>query len=338
MADLAPAPAPTDASATPAPVATTSVNPQADPVTPQPAWDGRTATPAPVAPTAPAPVDTALTTTPQPSTGVWPDDWRQRIANDVPEGDERTKALNLLQRLNDPAALLKKVREQDRLISSGAHRKAPGADATPEAMAAYRVEMGIPDKPEGYLEKLTDGFVIGEDDKPLVNLFLESMHKENAPPSTVQSALSAYYQIQEQAQAEFIKEQTVVKNNTVSELGQKWGGEYKANMNSINNVVDGFFGPVADQIKLAMLPDGTPLMNNKDALEGLAALASEINPGSAIIPAGSGNVDQSIDAEIAKIEKRMSTDYHGHMRDTAAQARYGQLLEAREKRTQRGMR
>lgn len=335
MADPAPAPAPTDASATPAPVATPSVNPQDDPVAAQPAWDGKTAAPA-APPT--APIDTALTTTAQPSTGVWPDDWRQRIANDVPEGDERTKALNLLQRLNDPAALLKKVREQDRLISSGAHRKAPGADATPEAMAAYRMEMGIPDKPEGYLEKLTDGFVIGEDDKPLVNLFLESMHKENAPPSTVQSALSAYYEIQEQAQAEFIKEQTVVKEQTVDQLRQKWGGEFRANMNSINNIVDGYFGPVADMIKTAILPDGTPLMNNKDALEGLAALAREINPGAAIIPAGGGNIDQSIDTEIGKIEERMKKDYHGHMRDTAAQTRYGQLLEAREKRNQRGMR
>lgn len=339
MADPAPAPTPAAAPDTSAPAAApVNVNPQA-PAAPaaEPVWTGA---PDPTS-AAPAP-STALDSPAAPVSpaAIWPDDWRQKMVAGVPDGDERTKALNLLQRMTDPEMLVKKLREQDRLISAGSVRKAPGADATPEALAAYRAEIGVPDKPEGYYEKLTDGLVIGEDDKPLVDLFFQNMHTENASPAIVQKAVDAFYQIQEQAQEQFIREQTVVKETTVDALRAKWGGEFRPNMNGISNLFDGFFGEISDQMKLAILPDGTPVMNHLKALEGFAALSRELNPGAAVIPAGAGNVAQSVDSEIAKIEEAMAKPggWNAHMRNPAQNARYGQLLEAREKMKARGQR
>lgn len=342
MADTAIAPAPAATPDTPAPAAAlvTTAQPAAIPAA-EPAWDGRTAaTPTPAA-VAPSPTALDPTAAPTPSTVPnWPDDWRQKMVAGVPEGDERTKALNLLQRLNDPEALLKKVREQERVISAGGVRKAPGADATPEQLTAYRQEIGIPDKPEGYYEKLTDGLVIGDEDRPLVDLFFENMHTKNASPEIVQTALDAYYQIQERAQEEFVNEQIQVKQNTVDALHTKWGGEFRANMNSVLNVIDGFFGSSSEAIRSAMLPDGTPLMNHLGALEGFAAMAREINPGAAVIPAGSGNIAASVDSELAKLNEDMRAPggYERHMRSPDRQARMQQLTEAKMKMEARGQR
>jgi hypothetical protein len=299
------------------------------------------ADPAPAPAPSPVAIPTALSGEPSatPPVTTWPDDWREKLALDFPEGDERNKTLTMLQRLNDPTALAKKIREQDKLISSGAHRKAPGADATPEQLAAYRAEIGVPNEPKGYLDKLPEGLVIGDDDAPLVDLFLNKMHAENAPPAHVNAALAAYYELQEVAQENFITEQTANKERVVDSLRGKWGSDYRANMNGIKNISDGFFGEASSLFQEAMLPDGTPLMNHQGILEGLSALARELNPGAAIIPAGGGNVQQGVDAEIAKIEESMNAPggYEKHMRSPGQQQRYTQLIEAREKYKARGM-
>src|SRR3546814_8605810 len=73
--------------------------------------------------------------------------------------------------------------------------------ATPEQIAEWRKEQGIPEKPEDYDLKFDNGLVIGEADKPLVAEFLKASHATNVTPAQAKAQIAAYYAIQEQQQA-----------------------------------------------------------------------------------------------------------------------------------------
>src|SRR3546814_10458699 len=73
--------------------------------------------------------------------------------------------------------------------------------ATPEQIAEWRKEQGIPEKPEDYDLKFDNGLVIGEADKPLVAAFLKASHATNVTPAQAKAQIASYYAIQEQQQA-----------------------------------------------------------------------------------------------------------------------------------------
>jgi hypothetical protein len=106
-------------------------------------------------------------------------DWRKSVSG----GDE--KAVKTFERFATLGDLGKAYREAQAKISSGELAKPLPKDATPEQIKAYREGNGIPEKPEGYFEKLPNGLVIGEDDKPLFEGFAKSMHELNAPPAMI---------------------------------------------------------------------------------------------------------------------------------------------------------
>ena len=72
----------------------------------------------------------------------------------------------------------------------------------PAQIAAWRAESGVPAKPEGYLDNLPHGIVIGADDKPMVGAFVADMHAKHAPPDLVHTAIGSYYKIQDIVHAE----------------------------------------------------------------------------------------------------------------------------------------
>ena len=76
--------------------------------------------------------------------GIWGDDWREKLAG----GDE--KKLARYSKYASPQALADALVNAQTLISKGEHKKALPVDATPEAMAEWRKNNGIPDKPENY--------------------------------------------------------------------------------------------------------------------------------------------------------------------------------------------
>ena len=79
----------------------------------------------------------------------------------------------------------------------------------------------------------------------------------------------------------------------------------------------------------ARLPDGTALFNNPDVVRGFISMAREINPAGVVVPAGGGDPVKSVNEEIAEIEKIMGTK--AYIKDEAKQARYRELIDARDK-------
>ena len=260
----------------------------------------------------------------------WPDDWRDKMAGGDP------KALKQLQRFQSPLDVQKAYRAAQQKISSGEFKATLPDDATEEQIAAYREQNGIPDKPEGYLEKLPDGLVIGENDKELFGSFAARLHSKNADPAVVSEALGWYHDLQEKALADQAETDKATRQQYEDELRAEWGSEYRSNVNAIKAFMD--TAPTASDgttlkelVDGARLSDGTPIGTHPTMLRWLSEMATAQNPAGVIAP-GSGTTQiDAVDDEIKSIEKVMRTDRRTYNKDQAMQKRYVDLLAARDK-------
>lgn len=306
MPDPAPASSPTPSpSPTPAPTATP------------------TPTPAPAA--APTPAGGAPAPTPDPTTGYWPSDWRANLS----AGDD--KLAQRLERFASPADLLKSYRALEQRQSSGELKRALPDNATPEELTAWRKDNGIPEKPDGYELKLSDGRVVGEADKPQVSKFLEQMHAKNASPQLVNAALDAYYQAQEEAIAQREQLDDQFRQKSEDALRSEWGQDYRRNLNLIKGLFATAPEGLSDKLFGARFADGTPLGSDPDALRYFATLAREVNPVGAVVPGAGANAGATIKEELASIQKLMGdrgSEYWKGQKAEAMQARYRELITA----------
>lgn len=258
----------------------------------------------------------------EPAKADWPDDWREKLAG----GDE--KLLKQLRRYQSLKAWSDAGVAARQKISSGEYRAPLPKDASDDQVKAWRAENGIPETPEGYLEALPDGLNIGEDDKPIIGKFAQEMHGLNASPEVVGKAVDWYFREQE-AQAAAQKEaDKKAMRDAEDELRAEWGAEYRSNINALNNWLDGAPEGLKDNILSARLGDGTILGNNPAAVRWLTSLAAEMNPGGTIAPGSGMSNAESVESEIARLEKLMRTDRKAYQKE---EGKYLQLLEARAK-------
>ena len=286
--------------------------------------------PAPVPPTdqippadpAPAPNDPPADPTPP---GTWPEDWREQYAKD----DEKT--LKRLQRYASPqAALDAMIAAQDK-IRSGVLKSALPENATPDQLKQWREENGIPESPDKYDVGLPDGLSINEHDKALVDGFLNSAHAANMDPKQVKQTM-AWYFTEQQKQIDAVAEADAQsKRAAEDELRGEWGGEYRQNINLINGMMDTAPAGVRENFMGARLADGSILENNPQVLRYLIGLAREINPVATVVPGAGVNTASAIDNEIAALEGRMRNDRTAYFKDNKAQARYRELITARDR-------
>lgn len=318
MPDPTPTPAPTPSGTpgegTPSPTPAPSPTPSP---TPAPSL---TPTPSPSPAPSPSP-------TPAP-TNAWGDNWRETYA-----GTDSAR-LNVLKRYTDPKAVLDAHFALKQKVDSGELKsvKPLAKDATPEQIAAYRAENGIPANAGDYLANLPNGLVIGEADKPTLTNFAEAMHKANMPPAVVHQAIGWYNQWQEQQAADIAKASKEAKQKGEDELRATWGADFKTNLNLANDFLAQTAGEeMADSLANAVLPDGTVLGDNPKALQWLAKMAREVNPVATLLPNGGGGTGASVDSRIAEIEKTMRTNRAAYNKDTKMQDEYRKLIDARQK-------
>lgn len=306
-----PNPAPQDPAANPADP-NANPNPPADPA----------ATP-PVNPPAPDP-------NAAPAAKAWSDTWRQELA-----GDD-AKALTQLERFTTPKALWDSYQAAYTKIRSG-ELKAPLPDnATPEQVTAYRAERGIPEKPEGYLEKLPDGLVIGENDRPIFDSFVKSLHGANADPKVAHAAVAWYNNFQQEQEAARREADVKFGQATEDALRSEWGNEYRINKSIRDTYIDSLPQGIKDVFLNSRMPDGRPLGDHPDLSKWLVQEARDKGYSNTIVPGTNGNHGQSLEGEIEKIEKFMRSNNREYIRDEKMQARLRDLYEARERTQKRG--
>ncbi len=252
------------------------------------------------------------------------DDWRTRMSG----GDE--KLLGFLGRYQSEKAFVEAAKKDRDSARSKAVLKL-GDNPTADEIAAYRKEYDIPEKPEGYLTKLSDGLVVGEADRPNVDKFLAKMHETNAPPAMVNAALDTYYGLmQEQAevQAETARQ---AEQAGVETLREEWGADYKRNLNIMHAHLDTLPTDVANAFRHGVGADGVPLGYQPEVLKWLTGLALENNPVATVVPGAGANQAHAIADEISAIEKRMREDRPSYNKDEKMQSRYRDLINAKLK-------
>jgi len=261
----------------------------------------------------------------------WPDNWRAELAGN----DE--KALKRLERFQSPTDIFKSYRALEQRLSTGELKSAvPKTGATEAEVAAWRTENGIPDAPEKYDLKLTEGFTIGAEDKPVIDTFLKSALGANLNNQQASAAVDWYYaEVERQAEVRSQQDEAAAQK-AQDDLRGEWGQDYRRNMTMNESLLDMAPTGLKDNLKFGRLADGTPLWGNADFLRFMNQMAREINPVSTVLPGHSGNIEQGIDGEIATIETKMKTDRKGYNADAKMQERYRELLDAKARMAEKG--
>jgi len=250
--------------------------------------------------------------------------WRNAYAGD----DDKFKSQ--LERFQTPADMGKAFREAQGKISSGNLRQAPDENATPEDLAAYRTANGIPAEAAGYLENLPEGLVIGAEDKEIFGDFAGAMHEMNVEPAVMHKVIDWYNGFAEQQQDQMAEMDNEHHTETEDTLRAEWGTDYRANINLVGSLIESTFGEEnANAILNARDGDGRAIMNIPGVLEGLAGISRKLNPVAQIAPKSGGTAQQTLDDEIADIEKLMRDDREKYKKDEKTQARYRELLQIR---------
>jgi len=239
--------------------------------------------------------------------GYWPEDWRERYVDklvdksgDPLDDDAKDKMSKRLSRYASPRAMIDAGISAQNKISAGGMVKVPGKDSTPEEIAQYRKDMGVPEEAKGYDLTLSDGMVVGDEDKELVGGFLEAAHAGDYSQAQVTAGLNWYYQNQERTIAAQYESDKTQRAAAEEELRAEWGPEFQANRNLMANYLDSDFGEgVGTMITGARLADGTPLANHPEILRGFVNKARAANPMGALTP-GSGTMQH--DAMVNEIE------------------------------------
>lgn len=277
-----------------------------------------------------------------PPASFWNDEWRQKIAEHASAGNKKAydKEMKRLERFTDPAALYGQYREAEAKLTSGTLTKVPGKDATDEEIAAFHKSLGVPEKAEDLVTnlELPDGVTLGKQDQALAGEFAADMHSSGLNQAQMNKAMSWYFKNQE-AQAAHVDELDD-QNRIAGEkaLKEEYGGSFKRNMNAMGELFT--FAPGGNDLKnedalinrllAGRMADGTIIGDDPDMTRFLVSLAKEVNPVSTVVddPGGSG---KGIEDEIKEIEGLMRSDRRAYNADERKQARYRELLEAREK-------
>jgi hypothetical protein len=260
---------------------------------------------------------------------TWPDNWRDLMAGEDKEFRRQ------LDRYGSPLDVGQKTRNLEKLVSSGQLKRPLDDKATPEQIAAWRKDNGVPDKPEDYKVELKNGLVLGEADKPIVDEFTKAAHAKNWTPAQVNDALQFYYETQDrltQQRQAFDAEQMQKAQDA---LHAEWGPDYRRNINAVDNLLGALPDEIGPLLVNGRLADGTKIGNDPRVMKALRQIAMDLNPAASLVPVGLDSAKGLTD-ELATIRKFRQENPDKYDQDKAMQARELELLTAQTRMQGRG--
>lgn len=285
-----------------------------------------TPTPAPTTPAEPTPSAPVAPTDTTP-----PGDWAS-LRTQFAKGDEKLE--KRLARYSSVEAALDALVAAQNKISSGVVKTPLPENATPEQVKEWRTENGIPTTVDDYDIKLSNGMLIGEDDKPYAEAFLNQALEAGLKSEQANKVLDWYFQDREAQMADLKQADAVSAQKAAEEMRKEWGTEYKLNFNLINGMLETAPEGVKDQVLGARLANGTPLGSDPAVLRWLATTARELNPTATVVPTTGSNAAATVEAELASIQKLMGdhkSDYWKGPSSERMQARYRELINVQQK-------
>jgi hypothetical protein len=282
---------------------------------PRTALGGSDADPEP----SPAPTPTpSPTPTPQPSI---PENWRDLLAGD----DEGLK--NELSRVKDFNSLGKRFKDMREKLSKGLDPNEPPPEDEAK-LKEWRTARGIPDKPSDY--KVPDAIKsnIRDVDKPIVDGFMEFMHKRNSTQAQIDAGLEFYFGMEAAANADRAEADKDQKKETTSILKELWGADFKANGSIAARAAEQLVPDV--NIADARLADGR-LLGNVPEFNDLLVQLGVMKWGEGAYEQGTGKTD-AVGDELESLRTQMRTDIKAWRKNKAGQARYQELMAQKERR------
>jgi hypothetical protein len=255
-------------------------------------------------------------------------DWlaeRTAIANGDP------KILNRLGRYTTRDDAIRAGVEAQNKIGSIRATQPINADSSPEDIAAFRQANGVPESADKYQINLSDGLIIGENDRPVVDHFLGIAHKHNLSNAVTSDIISGQLALQETMieQRAASDRESLTQARAVLSSNDVWGSETNLNINLIHGLLDGAPEGVKDQLVNGRMQDGTPIFNHAPTLQWLASIAREANPVATVVPGSGANGMMSIDNEIKSIEDARRTNPDSYWKSQPTQDRLTALLGAK---------
>lgn len=248
--------------------------------------------------------------------------WRDGFAGD----DDKFKST--LERFNTPLDMGSAYREAQNTIRSGKFREPLADDANDDDIKAYREANGIPLEAKGYMENLPEGLVVGEEDQEVMGDFMGVLHGMNVDPKVGHEIIKWYNgfaQSEQDSQAEMDADQ---HQETEDALRTEWGADYRANINLAGAFLESNFGAEAkEQFMNGRYQDGRGFMNDPAVLQVLAGLQRKLDPVTQIHPPGGGDPVETVQEEIAKINKFMREHRTEYNKDEVMQKRLGDLIQ-----------
>lgn len=252
------------------------------------------------------------------------------------EKAEHAKLLTRLKRFNSPADAAKALREQDKLISSGALKKPLPKNATEAQIAEWRKENGIPEAPDQYDLGLPKDVALNEADQAMLAEWAAQAHAANAPPDLAKAGAQAYLKIREKVAQQMQEANATAKKATEDALRAEWGQDYRTNIDGLESMLNHLGGEVAEALLNARTADGVQVLNHPAVVRALAGHARELGfVGATVVPSG-GDIGKGIEDEIKSIEDSMfnkdGTKNQAYWGSEKVQKRYSDLLQAKARR------
>jgi hypothetical protein len=258
-------------------------------------------------------------------TVVWPDNWRDGMSG----GDKKVaEELGRYSEIGMVGAAL--VEAKNKIRSANIRTDFPG-EGTDKEQSRWREDNGVPTEAKGYFDKLPEGLVVGEEDVAGMAVLAEAMHGAHAPVGVTHAAMAAYYQHVENVDAERAEQDVASKKASEDTLNEVYGADYRRNINDLTAWIGTAPEGVRESILSARTADGTPLGNDPAYMQWMIAQMRTFNPLVTVPGLGGGDPGSALADEIKTIETRIREDNAGYRGDKAMQARYLELIQARDK-------
>lgn len=282
------------------------------------------AEPAPVEP-APPPTDATKAVASDPTPAATETDWRARMSG----GDE--KKLATLERYGSEQAVADALIAAQQKIRSGDMTAKLPDNPTELDIAQFRKDHGIPETYDQYEYKLPEGFLFGEEDKPILDNYLKAMHDQHATPDQINAMLNVYANGIEEQAVQVQEKDNTDREATEDALRAEYGAEYRANINMVQNFISTAPEDVQNMLMNGRGPDGTAFMNNPEMVRWLNGVYREVNPAASVVKMTGRDTLQSVQDELVNLKEEMDTDIEKWRKSPDKRARYQTLLAAQEK-------
>lgn len=216
---------------------------------------------------------------------TWPERWREEMAGDDAE------YLRWLKRFNSPANVGKSAWNGHQKLTSGKLMAQLGDDATPEEVAAYRKQAGIPETPEGYDFKAPEGLQITDADKAVIDAMKPAFHELNIPPKQAEALVNRVLAMNADT-VQHLYESARDKTTTQrAEIMAELGNEFKPALRVAESWMDQTIGPERRGALVELtLADGTKLGDHPDFVR-LWVNAGKVASGDGLLLDGRGAIE-----------------------------------------------